>query len=424
MAHSLSSDLIRSIRDLDPTASTIRCVHFIPREHRRCLKTLKFDKKAVERIQKDLDINYCVGRGLSSTHYDVPRELAEKLCCHWHRPKAYDAFSAKEPQLKREGTPIKSEHEASSSNIPHIDDALFTTERKHSPRYNLRSRSSPYTTVLSDPYISTTLLEFEPMEKPSMTLDRMLLRGPTKTKLNNISDLYAFTRHSSPGYLKIGYSNNVARRMSDWQRDCKYQPILRHRIRDVLMGSFIETLIHYELLKFWRRELRCKHNWPNCVKKHQEWFHIDEATAFKVMDNWVKWFKVAKPYDASGHLKEQYRLAILEMVKQKIPVTSQGLLDAFEKQSPQTTAALDRNVDTSTAARTAAATKPSNKSNTDQNAPFAVPDDFFDTLSAVAHILLSLTPVQRACLQTMLDQRSTATPGMPSYANAPLVPPL
>lgn len=423
MAQFLSPDLFCSIRDLDLTASSIRCVHFIPKENRRCLNKLKFDRKAVERIQKDLDLNYSVKGGSLSTSYTVPQVLAEKLCCHCHRPKRQDACYAQELRPKRESTPNKDDSDTSSSAVPRINSGRLKTETSAS-RYNLRSTGSPYTTIPSDPSMSDSLPEFEPMEKPSRTLERMILQGPSKTRLDNISDLYAFTRHSSPGYLKIGYSNNVARRMSQWSRSCNYQPIVRHRIKDVHMGSFIETLIHYELLKFWRRELRCKHNWPNCVTKHEEWFHIDEATAFKVMDNWVKWFRVAKPYDASGQLRGQYRLTIQGMMKQKISVTSQGLLDAFEKYSQQTTAAVDRDVDIDATTTPATATERPNASTTHSNAPVAVPDGFFDTLSAVAHLILSLTPVQRAHLQAMLDQQSTTAQGTPSHSKAPLVPPV
>ena len=86
--------------------------------------------------------------------------------------------------------------------------------------------------------------------------------------------------------------------------------------------------MHFELLQYWRREKRCKHN-PECPTQHQEWFEIDVETAARIMDNFARWLTVAKPYDERGVLTARWHALIKQRRSDRLPVTSQFLVDAL-----------------------------------------------------------------------------------------------
>ena len=416
-----------SIHDLDLSSRRVRCIYFLPNKARQCSQTQALDPVAVRKAKEKLVIACFAGRPTAEDLSPLA-ELPELLCCWQHKPKVQQQTHIGKELRRR----WQNELRGSSSESPAIGREVHATasasERTASvrpntqripPRYNLRSNpstSSSTSTSTSHHISSGALTEFEPMTKSRQTLANLLLRGPTEAQQKNISDLYAFSRASSPGMLKIGFSVNDSDRLRAWERNCRYQPILKHHLSDVPFGSFVESLIHFELLPYWRREIQCKHN-PNCARRHQEWFEIDEATAFNSMDNWVDWIVVGGPYKANGVLRRRWRLSIEEMVEQGLPVTSQSLMDLLETPSERD------NLNDVPVANTPGVTSTNNnaisvrpaverpviaEANIEATAGAA------DIVSALAAAIVSLSTAQRQQIRDLLDRTAPISAPRPS----------
>jgi hypothetical protein len=265
------------------------------------------------------------------------------------------------------------------------------------------------------------------MKKPGRTVAQKLLQGPTSEQLCRTRGLYAYGRPSDPDMLKIGTSIDVKGRLEQWSQSCLYQPILKHHLEDVPCAQFVEGLIHSELLQFWRREIRCRHN-PDCTVQHKEWFEVDDAVAFRVMDNWVKWMRVAKPYDDEGRLKPMWRSSIEDMEANGIPVTSQRLLDVFETSQESITAPTADALATG-AENTVAVSSVDGAPETSVSAtvppPVAVEGaDTATVLSAIADIISCLSASQKRQLRGLLEERTPHRGFSSLPPSRPLVPPV
>jgi T5orf172 domain len=194
--------------------------------------------------------------------------------------------------------------------------------------YNLRSRIPDQDRTPSVAPIDPQgcAQDFQPyLTKASQTVLSALIR-PLSDREQISGSLYMYTRSSSPGFVKIGLTTtSVPERLSVWQRNCKYVPILQHEIHNVPNVYRVESLIHFQLAKHWRREKWCK----KCRSSHQEWFEIDIDTARKVMDGWVEWISTAMPFDANGCLKDTWRTLLNSLEAEKSSVTAQILLDSI-----------------------------------------------------------------------------------------------
>ena len=106
--------------------------------------------------------------------------------------------------------------------------------------------------------------------------------------------IYIFWDKEHFGRLKIGHTNDLKRRLKDWDRQCNrehsYHPnggTTRVTMPHVLR---VERLIHAELKNF-REKRMCE----GCGKTHIEWFQIEETHAVKVARKWQEWI-MRKPY--------------------------------------------------------------------------------------------------------------------------------
>jgi hypothetical protein len=106
--------------------------------------------------------------------------------------------------------------------------------------------------------------------------------------------IYIFWDKEHFGRLKIGRTNDLKRRLQDWDRKCKrthsYHPNSGNSIAIMPHVHRVERLIHAELKEF-REKRMCE----GCGKTHIEWFHIEEAHAVKVARKWQEWI-MQKPY--------------------------------------------------------------------------------------------------------------------------------
>lgn len=131
--------------------------------------------------------------------------------------------------------------------------------------------------------------------------------------------IYAFSRPSLPGHLKIGYvkdvtvprgpySDRVDCRLAKWQADCGH-PVANVFSVWIACNAVerIESLVHLTL-----REHRRVEDPPcgRCQRRkgrgsgggsHDEWFEVDERTARRVVGLWAL-FAEQLPYDRFGRL--------------------------------------------------------------------------------------------------------------------------
>lgn len=115
--------------------------------------------------------------------------------------------------------------------------------------------------------------------------------------------IYMFWDVGNFGKIKIGRTNDLGRRLKDWNRDCRrehaYLPaILRDELIKVPHVSRIERLIHIEL-KEHRREAYCS----SCRKHHREWFEVMDTMVVDVFRKWQNWI-MQSPYELDAQTQE------------------------------------------------------------------------------------------------------------------------
>ena len=120
-------------------------------------------------------------------------------------------------------------------------------------------------------------------------------------------EIYAFTRPSSPGYVKIGRTKRpVAKRLEEWERQCKYSPQKETPKdgRETPYVAQIERLILAELSPHRRRESICNGG-LGCHAKHHEWVEVKVDLALEVINRWCSWAE-KRPYDEHGVLRKEW----------------------------------------------------------------------------------------------------------------------
>lgn len=117
--------------------------------------------------------------------------------------------------------------------------------------------------------------------------------------------IYMFTRESDPGYVKIGWSTDVARRMREWERHCHYKPILVYQSPLISHAFRAEQLIFTQLAKWRCDDMRCIND-DICQSRHKEWFKLRQRDALRVIEMWVDWVR-SSPYHEYGRLKDSWK---------------------------------------------------------------------------------------------------------------------
>lgn len=216
-----------------------------------------------------------------------------------------------------------------SQNIEH-ESHLQETE----PRYDLRRRNDlgdkDKCIASSNPRPRAQLSTFRPhVEEPEENVMSKILSPLVKDHFARdfkTGSLYIFTRTSSPGYVKIGWtSREVGSRLKIWSR-CGYEPNLVFSVHDVPYAQRAETLTHYELATEWRAERSCK----GCGKSHREWFEVSQERAAQVVADWAEFMKSATIYDANGKVENNWRGTIEKMSKMDEPITANSLLGKYK----------------------------------------------------------------------------------------------
>jgi hypothetical protein len=129
--------------------------------------------------------------------------------------------------------------------------------------------------------------------------------------------IYAFTRPSLPGFLKIGYVQDVTvpgrpypdpvdHRLASWRATCGHPVEEAFRVRVPAAAERVEGLVHQSLRGARRVEAcgRCGRRLRRGRSgggQHDEWFEVAAARARAVVDAWALWAGCL-PYDRFGRL--------------------------------------------------------------------------------------------------------------------------
>ncbi|KAH8732159.1 T5orf172 domain-containing protein, partial [Phaeosphaeriaceae sp. PMI808] len=126
---------------------------------------------------------------------------------------------------------------------------------------------------------------------------------PLKATDKKTGFIYIFWEEGNFGKVKIGRTNNLERRLQDWNRKCKrtfkYHGASENDAHvEILHHSRIERLIHIEL-KDLRERARC----AECEQRHTEWFNVSVTQAKNVYKKWQDWI-AKEPYGEDPQSKE------------------------------------------------------------------------------------------------------------------------
>lgn len=320
--------------------SATKCIHPIQRENNR-LCSLSSNVENRPKAAKTLrEIRHAIGQ----LHLpDLIRRYAVLRCCQKvHEPRLEDTFLLDELVTRWVGElngshPSHAHPEPTALALPTSVSDRIAGQSTSRPTYRRSARLNSVRepeTQQEPPRTASSPSDFTPyVQDPRYTVESKL-KQPLKVRGRKTGTLYLFTRPSSPGFVKIGYTTgSLDGRMNAWEESCHYRPVVEHRLSKVPHVFRVEGLVHAELSKYWRREKRCKHN-PNCPTRHQEWFEIDVDRAKAVMNKWANWMAAALPYDEDGFLKDEWVSVCWGLKKDGKTITAQTMLENLFPSSP------------------------------------------------------------------------------------------
>jgi hypothetical protein len=133
--------------------------------------------------------------------------------------------------------------------------------------------------------------------------------------------IYGFKRDGGD-YIKVGYTNNLKRRMREWSDDCDQKVIVVLQ-EYVPHAGKLESLVHATLHNQRRRECLVNgacNNGRGCHRTHREWLEVTLNLLKEVVGTWIRWFECI-PYDERGCLKLEWIARIYKLRKeQKVPL--------------------------------------------------------------------------------------------------------
>jgi hypothetical protein len=220
-------------------------------------------------------------------------------------------------------------------NQPHYDPGPRDTISGNLPHFNLRSRevngstnSTPGRSVSDSKTLESEFRIHKAKRGPDDSVARKILAPLVKDDFKTGS-LYAFTRDSSPGHVKIGWTaSSVNNRLDHWSKHGD-EPKILFSVHLVPHARRAETLTHYQLIKEWRRERRCQNQ--DCNVEHMEWFEVSKYRAKQVVADWAEFIERAEPYDQSdGSLKPLWEIVVKAIDGTEGLVTAKRLLAHYE----------------------------------------------------------------------------------------------
>jgi hypothetical protein len=131
-------------------------------------------------------------------------------------------------------------------------------------------------------------------------LRETIYRPLSDADMHRTGYIYVFWHTGSFGYVKIGYSKDVAERLKAWKRQCGFS-LQQHNLEESVAVARVkhlhrvEALIHAELRDYRLTEPNC----AGCGRKHVEWFEVSETHAKRVVAKWTQ-----LSLYSGGHLRQ------------------------------------------------------------------------------------------------------------------------
>ena len=178
--------------------------------------------------------------------------------------------------------------------IPPKSSSCVTVSLKMAPRPRTKSNSALPKVQTSYSLKFRPFLERITMDLPVYEALQQEIQEPLKPSDHSEGFIYIFWDKKHFGKVKIGRTNNLARRLKDWNSKCKrvhsYLSMDDRSQEDMPHVRRVERLIHTEL-KECREQRQCE----GCGKTHIEWFRENEVHAVKVARKWQEWI-MQNPY--------------------------------------------------------------------------------------------------------------------------------
>ncbi|RBR13324.1 hypothetical protein FVER53590_02733 [Fusarium verticillioides] len=251
-----------------------------------------------ELLNIDTDVKKCHAstQKKARCQHPVSKANSAHIACLLEKAVAQGSFSAAQATLQEVSYLIMCCRSQSSPSTPAKPSPKLLLPKLPSPK----SPKSPH--------------EFEDFSRPRSTLEinkaikKRLLEPLTETETKNGGYIYLYTfpesYHDAHPYIKIGYSQDVSKRMRDWKKQCGYEA--------KVLGEFpaehyvkVERIVHAQLWNQRKREKAC----PACNVRHEEWFKVEAMTASKIIALWTGWMR-REPYDGEVNILDKWRIRI------------------------------------------------------------------------------------------------------------------
>jgi hypothetical protein len=100
--------------------------------------------------------------------------------------------------------------------------------------------------------------------------------------------IYIFRNPEMKGLVKIGFSDDISRRMKSIRRACHITPhLVTDRTQRRIKHAYLAEQIILDELESYQKKFKCK----GCGKEHREWFQVDEVKALEVIERWRCWIE-------------------------------------------------------------------------------------------------------------------------------------
>lgn len=180
----------------------------------------------------------------------------------------------------RDTCPMKEEPE-------HITSYVFTgtTRDTNSVKNQLEVLAASILTPLQRKLIEFPWSTQKAQLTPEELIRQLLKQKLTAADMKRTGYIYVYWQPGYFGYVKIGYSNDVDKRLRRWATQCKFVVAAHKTVqRKVPHTHMVESLIHAELKQYRWFEEKC----PGCGKSHREWFRANEYHVQQVVEKWTK----------------------------------------------------------------------------------------------------------------------------------------
>jgi len=144
---------------------------------------------------------------------------------------------------------------------------------------------------------SSSFIQYQPVKTRKLSVSSALYQqavSPLGSKDYGAGFIYHYWDKEYFGLVKIGHTNNLARRLKEWNKQCKHQNTY-HSVTESEVNMphvhRVEQLIHTELKEYQLRKKR-----DGCRKMHKEWFQTTQSHVVKVLKKWREWI-LQEPYE-------------------------------------------------------------------------------------------------------------------------------